>query len=96
MPPTDITLSANTIDENKPIGTEIATLTTTDPTVGDSFTYTLVAGDGADDNGDFSIDGNKLKSNSKFLITKQKILIKLELKLRIIPQGFLRKNLLLQ
>ena len=66
LPPTDITLSANTIDENKPIGTEIATLTTTDPNVGDSFTYTLVAGDGADNNADFTIDGNKLKSNKIF------------------------------
>ena len=64
--PTQITLSANTIDENKAIATVIATLTTTDATVGDSFTYSLVAGNGDDDNGSFSIDGDKLKSAKIF------------------------------
>ena len=65
-PPTDISLSANSIDENKAIGTVIGNLTTTDATAGDSFTYSLVTGDGDDDNSDFSIDGDKLKSAKKF------------------------------
>ena len=64
--PTDISLSVNSIDENKVIGSVIGNLTTTDTTAGDSFNYDLVAGNGDDNNSDFSIDGNQLKSAKSF------------------------------
>ncbi|MGD0516587.1 MAG: lamin tail domain-containing protein, partial [Thermoguttaceae bacterium] len=49
-PPTDIALSAAVVAENQPSGTAVGTFTTTDPDAGDTFTYTLVAGDGSSDN----------------------------------------------
>ncbi|MCM0591193.1 MAG: cadherin domain-containing protein [Gloeotrichia echinulata DEX184] len=69
--PTNITLSQNTIDENKPIGTVIGGFTTTDPELKDSswnetFTYSLVSGIGATNNRLFTIDGNQLKANASF------------------------------
>jgi len=65
-PPTNILLSKSNIDENEPAGTEVGAFSTTDEDVGDSFTYTLVAGAGSEDNGSFEIAGNKLKAKSSF------------------------------
>ncbi|MFM7189395.1 MAG: putative Ig domain-containing protein, partial [Microcystaceae cyanobacterium] len=62
--PTDVALSATTVDENVPANTVIGTFSTTDPNTGDSFTYSLVAGDGATDNSAFSIVGNQLQINN--------------------------------
>lgn len=52
--PTDITLAPSVVDENKPNGTIIGTLSTTDPNPGDTHTYTLLD----DDNGRFTIVGD--------------------------------------
>ena len=57
--PTDITLSSNTVDENKPVGTEIGRLFTVDPDAGDTHTYTLTT-----PNDTFLIVGDTLKTNS--------------------------------
>jgi choice-of-anchor C domain-containing protein len=54
--PTNIQLSKNNIDENSSNGTVIGTLTTTDPDVNDTFTYSLVDNAG----GRFAINGNQL------------------------------------
>jgi hypothetical protein len=51
--PTDIGLSALTVDENMPTWTAVGTLSTNDPDAGDTITYTLTAGG---DNDSFSID----------------------------------------
>ena len=64
--PSNILLSANTVDEAKAIGTVIGNLTTTDGTKNDAHTYTLVAGDGDTDNASFTIDGDNLKSAKIF------------------------------
>ena len=64
--PTDITLSANAPNENQAIGTVIGNLSSTDVDAGETFTYSLVAGDGDDNNANFTIDGNKLKSGLVF------------------------------
>ncbi|MDA1338153.1 MAG: cadherin domain-containing protein [bacterium] len=61
--PTDIALSTNSIDENQLIGTTIGTLSTTDPNVGDTFTYTIT--DGVD-SASFTLTGNTLKSDAVF------------------------------
>ncbi len=58
--PTGIALSASTIDENSPVGTEIGQFSSTDVDLGDAHTYLLVAGDGDDNNAEFSIDQDKL------------------------------------
>ena len=64
--PFDIALSGTTVAENQPIGTAIGTLSTTDPDVGDTFTYTLVSGTGDADNASFTIVGNTLKTAASF------------------------------
>jgi len=64
--PTDISLSANTVAENAAINTVVGTLSTTDPDAGDTFTYTLVAGTGGDDNASFNISGTSLRTSASF------------------------------
>jgi hypothetical protein len=59
--PTDISLSANTIEENVPDNTVVGTFNTTDPDIGDSHTIALINGEGDTDNAAFTIDGNQLR-----------------------------------
>ena len=62
--PTNLALSATTVDENVPVNTVIGTFSTTDPDTGNSFTYSLIAGTGDTDNTAFSIVGNQLQINN--------------------------------
>jgi uncharacterized repeat protein (TIGR01451 family) len=64
--PTNLTLSNGTIGENQPIGTIIGNFDSTDSDIGDTFTYSLVAGDGDTDNSKFTIAGNQLQANASF------------------------------
>jgi large repetitive protein len=72
--PTDIQLSNSSIGENQPSGTDIGTLTTTDPDVGDTHTYTLentgCGGGLFPDNSSFQIgtglNSDKLQSATSF------------------------------
>jgi hypothetical protein len=59
--PNGLNLSAAGFNENIAAGTAVATLSTTDPDAGDTFSYGLVSGSGDGDNSAFSIDGNQLK-----------------------------------
>jgi autotransporter-associated beta strand protein len=59
--PTDINTSASTVAENVAANTTIGTLSSTDINVGDTFTYTLVAGSGDTDNSAFNISGSSLR-----------------------------------
>ena len=63
--PTDITLSANTIQENRSVGSEIGTFTTLDLDNADSHTYSLITS-GSGDESHFTISKNRLLSNKKF------------------------------
>ena len=65
-PPTDVSLSNSTIDENSIIGTEVGTFTSIDIDNGDTHTYTLVSGTGDTDNSSFTISGDKLLSSEVF------------------------------
>ncbi len=56
--PTNLALSSLNFPE---LQTAVGTLSTTDPDSGNTHSYSLVAGDGATDNGYFAIDGNTLK-----------------------------------
>ena len=62
--PTDLVLSNNTIDENVAGKTALGTFSTTDPDIGDIFTYSLVSGTGDTDNGRFDISEDQLIINS--------------------------------
>jgi hypothetical protein len=61
--PTNSALSAINVNENIAAGTVIASFSTTDPDLGNTFTYSLVPGTDATDNAAFTIDGNNLKIN---------------------------------
>jgi len=63
-PPTDITLSNNTVDENQPPGTVVGALSGTDPNAGDTLTFSLVPG--AVDNSSFAVNGTNLETNASF------------------------------
>ncbi len=65
-PPTDITLSSQTVPENLPAGTSVGQLSTVDPDTGDHFTYTMATGTGDADNAAFAIQGNLLQTASTF------------------------------
>ena len=62
--PTDITLSNSSVDQAGGANATVGTLTATDPDVGDTFTFTLVAGTGDTHNSLFNISGNTLRANN--------------------------------
>jgi len=64
--PNDIALSSSTVAENLPASSAVGVLSTTDPDLGNTFTYTLVDGAGSADNGDFGISGSTLQTASSF------------------------------
>ena len=64
--PTDVSLSGAPISENNLVGDVVGTLSTTDPDIGDTHTYSFVSGDGDTDNASFEIDGSTLKANVVF------------------------------
>ncbi len=84
--PTDLALSATTVNENVPPNTVIGTFSSTDPDSGNSFTYSLVAGTGDTDNSAFSIVGNQLQIRPLHnIISKLKVfLVKESTRIKII------------
>jgi VCBS repeat-containing protein len=64
--PTDVTLSGSSVAENQPVNTVVGSLSTTDPDTGNTFTYSLVNGTGATDNGVFAIVGSQLQTAAVF------------------------------
>ena len=61
--PSDLSLSATSINENVAANTVVGSLSSTDQDAGSTFTYSLVTGTGDADNTAFTIDGNQLKIN---------------------------------
>jgi gliding motility-associated-like protein len=59
--PSDIALSASSIDENVASNTTVGTFSSTDVDAANTFTYTLVAGTGDTDNASFNISGSNLR-----------------------------------
>jgi subtilisin family serine protease/subtilisin-like proprotein convertase family protein/mRNA-degrading endonuclease HigB of HigAB toxin-antitoxin module len=64
--PTLLELSSNTVDEFRPVGTIVGSFTTTDPDVGDRFTYSLFGTASFPDNLQFNIVGNEIRTASVF------------------------------
>jgi len=58
--------SSTIIAENYLQNAVIGTFATTDPDVGDTFTYSLVSGTGSADNTAYTIEGIQLKANASF------------------------------
>jgi gliding motility-associated-like protein len=64
--PTNIAISATTVNENNTAGASIADVTATDVNIGEAFTYALIAGTGDTDNASFTIAGSSLKAVNAF------------------------------
>ncbi len=64
--PTALGLSSSSVNENLPIGSMVGSLSTVDPDIGDSFTYSLVAETGSTDNARFTLSGSTLVTNAVF------------------------------
>ena len=64
--PSDIEMSDTTLNEISPVGSKVGTLSTIDADKNDSFTYSLVPGNGDSDNSSFAISGRDLVSNTTF------------------------------
>ena len=64
--PTDLSLTSTSVAENAAIGTVVGQFSATDPDLGDTLSYTLVSGAGADDNANFTIVGNQLRTAKVF------------------------------
>lgn len=64
--PTSMELSSKKIDEGLPIGTTVGLLTTSDPDTDDIHVYSLIGGEGSEDNLSFKIEGTELRTNRTF------------------------------
>lgn len=62
--PTALLISNNHLAENQAVGTIVATLSTLDPDIAETFIYSLPVGQA--DNDQFTIVGNQLKTNKRF------------------------------
>ena len=62
--PTDIVLSPSNVDENVTLGTIIGTLSSTDANSADNHTYSLILGNGDNDNSSFTISGTLLLTST--------------------------------
>jgi uncharacterized repeat protein (TIGR03803 family) len=65
-PSTDIQLTSASVLENLPAGALVGTFSTMDSDQYDTFSYTLVGGDGSEDNAIFSINGAALVTTTLF------------------------------
>jgi len=64
--PIALELTNSFIDENQPVGTVIGSFSSADADLNDTFTYSLVVGEGDDDNGSFTLVNGELRSNAIF------------------------------
>src|SRR5581483_8177676 len=64
--PTNLSLTKTTIAENSPANSSVGTFSTTDSDIGDTFTYSLVSGNGSTDNSSFTVAGNQLRTAASF------------------------------
>ncbi len=71
LPPANIFLDNNIIEENQILKTLVGRFTMEDDQESDGETYTLVSGVGSTDNEAFYIDGNELRTNKVFDFTVQ-------------------------
>ncbi len=62
--PANLSLSNNTVRENRPVGTAVGTFSADDPNPSPALTYALAPGRGSADNALFVISGDHLKTNA--------------------------------
>ncbi|HVJ84669.1 MAG TPA: ELWxxDGT repeat protein [Caulifigura sp.] len=66
LAPTSISLSKTSMIERASIGATVGLIISKDPEAGDTLTFDLVSGPGSDDNAQFSILGNQLRTAAVF------------------------------
>lgn len=66
-PVTDVKLDNYSVQENKPAGTVVGNLSVQDINIYEEHTYSLVPGEGSEDNVSFTIDGDTLKTTETFV-----------------------------
>ena len=66
LAPTDTMLLNSSVPEHRPPATTVGNLLALDPDCANTFTYTLVSGDGDDGNDSFTISGSTLKTAVSF------------------------------
>lgn len=66
--PTDISLTSTSVNQSGGTNAVVGTLSSTDADVGDSHTYSLVAGAGDTNNASFNISGSSLRANNAALL----------------------------
>jgi CARDB len=90
--PSDLTLGRTTFTEERGPGAFVGTLSTLDQDVGQTFTYTLVAGTGDTDNDTFTIVGNELKTATNVSFeTKSSLAFRLRVTDNGSPAAFFEK-----
>ncbi|MGB0326660.1 MAG: lamin tail domain-containing protein [Akkermansiaceae bacterium] len=94
--PTALALSSSVVAKTEAIGTTVGTLTTTDPTPGDTFTYTLVAGAGDTNNALFEITGNTLRTDRDLSTLQTGAVLTLRVRTTDALGAFYEGNLLLE
>ncbi|RCJ41136.1 hypothetical protein A6769_38805 [Nostoc punctiforme NIES-2108] len=85
--PTDLELSANTVNDEAAANTVIGTFNSTDPDQNDIFAYSLVSGIDDTDNNAFTIDGNTLKISRSQTFPKRAIANKIISKLKSVSSS---------
>ena len=65
-PPTNISLSNNTVDENQSVNTVVGILSATDLDAGNTFTFSLACAFAGADDGSFNIQGMNLRTSAVF------------------------------
>ena len=87
--PTEIDLSASSVEENQPSGTTVGLLSGTDPDAGDTLSFSLVSGTGDADNGSFTITGTTLKTATAFNFEASS---SLSIRIRVTDSGALTRD----
>ena len=71
VPPLDLTLNSNSVRPGQPVGTIVGILKAVDPDPRDPHSYTLVPGEGAEDNALFATSGDTLRTAAVLNDTNQ-------------------------
>jgi formylglycine-generating enzyme required for sulfatase activity len=82
--PDSISLSKSWMDETASTGVTVATLGSTDPDAGDVAVFSLVPGEGAEDNESFTVSGNQLRTKSSVLYDSKRTV---SIRVRVTDRG---------
>jgi len=94
--PTNLSASTTFVARTIPVGEIATTFTTSDPTPDDQFTYTLVDGEGDDNNRDFEISENQLITQNSLEVYPPNSTLSIRVRTTDLLGSFLEKSFTLQ